>query len=232
MDNTTNTAAKPYNRCIKCPHRKERRCDGPRTSAMPFPRWCEFMKLLKEEDGLTNAYIAEKSDMSVKTIERIFSGKYENDIMRDTDRRIEEVIFGTSNQYPCYLAFEEEYPINPDSLNEAMQELERALADNQDYRAAMDAIHASYGTEMQNIRDSYKLELQLQREAHREEVTLLRKDHQEEVAFLRAQLERFQKANDNLRQDITNLWAENNRKSRVIDMFLTKQDVILGKKEE
>ena len=212
MDTTTTIAAKPYNRCIKCPHRKEHRCDGPRTSAMSFARWCEFMKLLKEEDGLTNAAIAKACDVSVKTIERIFSGKYDSDILRDNARRFEDVIFGTSNQYPCYLAFEEEVPKNTTQLNEALRDLERALADNRDYRAALDAIHVSYGAEMQNIRDSYKYELQTQREEHRKQ-----------EAFLLSQIE-------SLQRDKANLWEETIRKSRMIDKFLEQKEISFSPK--
>lgn len=143
---------KPYNRCLSCPHRKVR-CDGPRTSAMELARWCEYMRDMKEANDLTNAYIAEESGVSVKTIERIMAQNSDQDIMRETARRIENVIIGSSNQYPCYLAFEEENPHDDQKLNEATRELERALNDNKDYRVALDNIHASYNAELQLVRD-------------------------------------------------------------------------------
>ena len=72
-----------------------------------------------------------------------------------------------------------------------MRELERALQDNKDYRDALDNIHLSYKEEMQIIRD----------------------EDQRKISFLRDQLDRLQKENDNL-------WAENNRKARIVDSFL------------
>jgi len=119
----------------------------------------------------------------------------EQDIMRETARRIEDAIIGSSNQYPCYLAFEENVPQTSEKLNDATRELERALADNEDYRKALDNIHASYNAEMQIIRD----------------------EAQAKISFLRSQIDRLQRDNDYL-------WAENNRKSKIVDMLLGKQD--------
>ena len=201
MKNKTAISEKPYNMCLPCKHRMAKRCDGPRTSAMPLDRWCEFMRDMKEANGLTNAYIAEKSGVSIKTVERLMAQNCEQDIMRETARAIEDAIIGSSNQYPCYLAFEESLPDDSEKLSTAMRELERALSDNMDYRAALDNIHSSYAAEMQKIRD----------------------DAQVKIDFLLDQISRLRNENDNL-------WAENNRKSKVVDMFLEKQNVLLEKK--
>lgn len=91
----------------------------------------------------------------------------------------------------------------PIKLNEAMREPERALNDNKDYRVALDNIHSSYAAEMQKIRD----------------------EAQAKVDFLVEQLSRLRRDNDYL-------WAENNRKSKVVDMFLEKQQVLLTKKDD
>lgn len=159
MKTKTDFSEKPYNRCLSCTHRAEKRCDGPRTSAMELPRWCEFMRDMKEANGLTNSYIAEKSGVSIKTIERLMALNSDQDIMRETARRIEDAIIGSSNQYPCYLAFEETIPENSQQLAQATTELERALADNKDYRVALDGIHVSYQAEMQQIRDEAKRQI-------------------------------------------------------------------------
>ena len=201
MSSATTFGEKPYNRCLNCDHRAEKRCDGPRTSAMPLRRWCEYMRLMKEANNLTNAYIAEKAGVSVKTIERIMALNMEHDIMRDTASMIEDAIIGSSNQYPCYLAFEQNIPVESDKINKAMLDLERALADNEDYREIIDNIHISYKAEMQLIRD----------------------EAQVKIEFLRSQLDRTQRENEYL-------WAENNRKSKVVDMFLEKQSFVLEKK--
>lgn len=186
---------KPYNACLSCLHRKQGRCDGPRTSGMKLLRWCEFMKALKDISGLTNAEVAERADVSIKTIERIMGQRCDQDIYRDTARRIEEVLFGCSNQYPCYLAFEESVPkADPTAVNEALRELERALADNDGYKRIIEGIHASYNTELQTIRD----------------------EAQRKIAFLQEQLDRLERMNDFL-------LAENTRKSRIVDTFLSNK---------
>lgn len=202
MKKKNNLTEKPYNRCLSCQHRKVR-CDGPRTSGLELLRWCEYMRDLKEVNGLTNAEIAEEADVSIKTVERIMALNSDQDIYRDTARRIENVIIGSANTYPCYLAFEEEN--RPDEkMADAMRELERALADNEDYRAALDNIHSSYKAEMETIRA----------------------EAQKKIDFLLDQVAQ-------LRTDNNNLWAENNRKSKVIDTFLAKQDFrFVGGKNE
>ena len=202
MKRKNDFSEKPYNRCLSCPHRKVR-CDGPRTSGLELARWCEYMRDMKDVNGLTNAEIAEEAGVSIKTVERIMALNSDQDIYRDTARRIENAIIGSTSTYPCYLAFEEEH--RPDEkMSDAMRELERALADNQDYRAALDNIHASYSAEMETIRA----------------------EAQKKIDFLLEQVARLQTDNDNL-------WAENNRKAKVVDMFLAKQNFMLvGKKEE
>lgn len=200
MKRKNDFSEKPYNRCLSCPHRKVR-CDGPRTSGLELARWCEYMRDMKEVNGLTNAEIAEEADVSVKTVERLMALNTDQDIMRDTARRIENAIIGSTSTYPCYLAFEEEH--RPDEkMTDAMRELERALADNQDYRAALDNIHTSYKAEMETIRA----------------------EAQKKIDFLLEQVAQ-------LRADNNNLWAENNRKSKVIDTFLAKHDLFGGKNE-
>lgn len=191
MKKQTSVNDKPYNRCLTCQHRTDKRCDGPRTSAMPLDRWCEFMRAMKEANKLTNLQIAEKSGVSIKTIERIMARNCEQDIMRETARMIEDAIIGSSNQYPCYLAFEEIVPSESEKLADTFRELERALADNEDYRKALDGIHASYREELQTVRD----------------------EAQKKIVFLRNQIDRLQRDNDYL-------WEENKRRSKIIDRFI------------
>ena len=144
-------SSKPYNRCLSCTNLGVK-CDGARSSAMTLERWCEFMRDMKEVKGLTNAYIAEVSGVSIKTIERLMAQNCEQDIMRETARRIEDAIIGSSNTYPCILAFEESMPKESD----AKRDLERALADNRNIHAILDGIHASYNAEIQAIREEAK----------------------------------------------------------------------------
>lgn len=201
MKKKSNFGEKPYNRCLSCQHRKVR-CDGPRTAGLELARWCEYMRDMKEVNGLTNAEIAEEAGVSIKTVERLMALNADQDIYRDTARRIENAIIGATNQYPCFLAFEEENLPDAQKMNDAMRELERALDDNKDYRAALDNIHASYKAEMETIRA----------------------DAQKKIDFLLDQVAK-------LRADNDNLWAENNRKSKVIDIFLAQHDLFGGKNE-
>lgn len=193
MKKKANYTEKPYNRCLACSHRMNKRCDGARSSAMELKRWCEYMRDMKEINGLTNAYIAEKADVSIKTVERIMALNDEQDIMRDTARRIENAIIGSANRYPCYLAFEESAPDDKQKLNDAMRELERAMADNKDFRSALDNIHASYNAEMQTIRE----------------------EAQKKIDFLLAEIQR-------LRTECAAWRSESDRKSKIIDNYITK----------
>ncbi len=187
MKTKVTSVNKPYNRCLSCHHRKVR-CDGPRTSAMTLARWCEFMRDMKELNGLTNAEIAKRSGVSVKRVESLMALNSDQDIMRETARLIEDAIIGSSNQYPCYLAFEEAEPEEKQKLNDAMRELERALNDNKDYRHILDEIHESYKAEINTLRD----------------------DAQKKIDFLLAEIQSLRTERDSWR-------AENERKNKIID---------------
>ena len=190
MKKKTDFHEKSYNRCLTCPNRNVR-CNGPRTSDLPLDRWCELMRDLKEVNGLTNVDIAEKSGVSIKTIERLMAMNHEHDIMRETARAIEEAIMGSERRYPCYQAFTEENAPSEQKLADALRDLERALADNKDYRAKIDNIHASHQAEIEKV----------QAEA------------QQKIDFLKDLVEK-------LRADNDHLWAENLRKSKIVDKFL------------
>lgn len=190
MKKKTDFTDKPYNRCLTCPNRKVR-CDGPRTSSMELSRWCEFIRDMKDVNGLTNAYIAEKSGVSIKTIERIMALNCDQDIMRETARRIENAVIGSSNQHPCIMAFEAALPQDATRLNEALKDLEHALDDNKGYKTALENIHASYNAEMQTIRV----------------------ENQQTVDILLKEIDGLKKAVEYLR-------LENDRKAKIIDKFL------------
>ena len=64
------------------------------------------MRDVKELAHLTNAYIAEESDISIKTIERIMAINCDQDIRRATARRIEQVIIGPVSKYFCDLDYD------------------------------------------------------------------------------------------------------------------------------
>ena len=190
MYRQVDAAPKPYNRCIECTHRKEHACDGPRTSAMPLPRWCEYMRDMKNANGLTNAEVAEEAKVSIKTIERLMSQRCDQDIMRETARLIENAIIGSSNRFPCYLAFEEQHMPSEKQLAEALERLDEIAEDNEEYRAALAGIHDSYNAEMATIRAEHDRKVR-----HLlDEIA----EMQEEIKFLRLENDRKAKVIDKL----------------------------------
>ena len=97
-------STKPYFRCLSCT-RFRKVCGGIPTRGMDLQDWCEYMRDVKELAHLTNAYIAHEADVSVKTIERIMAINIDQDIMRSTARRIEQVVLGPVTKHICELDF-------------------------------------------------------------------------------------------------------------------------------
>lgn len=105
MKTKRDPSTKPYYRCLSCP-RFRQTCAGLPTRDMTLQEWCECVDIVMDVFGLSNAYVAKEADVSVKTIERITSGKCDQDIMRGTFRRIEIVVFGSATNHICCLDFE------------------------------------------------------------------------------------------------------------------------------
>ena len=187
---------KPYYKCLVCSHFSEKRCGIP-LSRLPLEDWCVCIRVVKDAKHLTNAYVAEKADVSIKTIEKIVALNCDQDIRRDTARRIEDAVFGDPCDIVCYLEIADSVPEASERLNTAMIDLERALSDNEDIRKAMDNVQITHAAEMQAIRD----------------------EEQKKIDYLREQNLRLQRDNDNL-------WAENIRKSKIIDSLIEKSNIL------
>lgn len=125
---------KPYFKCVDCQHRKDRRCNYIRTAEMTLYDWCEYIRAMKAVNRLTNDDIVEKSGVSIGTIERIMALNSDQDIMRETARRIEVAVCGTATHFPCYLIAEEEKLTIEQKLQDALKELERANEINAELR--------------------------------------------------------------------------------------------------
>ena len=149
---------KPYNRCLHCEHRGSR-CDGPRTSAMPTERWREYMRDLKAIRNLTNDEISELTGgvLPSRTIQGCLSASSTADVQRETARMIEDALMGSSNQYPCYLAFLEELP---DSSKDVMAYEKEILRLQQ----SIANIHDSYTAELATLRVERKQMIDFLRE--------------------------------------------------------------------
>ena len=176
------------------------------------PLMVRILRAMKEANDLTNKEIEQKSKVSLKTIEKIMALNTEQDIMRDTARKLENAIIGDSTQYPCYLAFEENVPEMSPRLSEAIRELERTLANSdEDHRKAIDNIHASHTAEVQAIKAK-----------HIQEMQAVKDEDAVKIQYLQTLVERLQRENDNL-------WTENTRKSRIIDRLVEMQDAASSK---
>ena len=87
MKKRTDPSTKPYYRCLSCAKFRSA-CGGIPTRDLDLQNWSEYMRDVKELAHLTNAFIAEKADVSIKTIERIMAINCDTDIRRATARRI------------------------------------------------------------------------------------------------------------------------------------------------
>ena len=165
MLNKKNFKEKTYNRCLYCDHRGTV-CYGPRTSDMPIERWREFMRDMKEVEGLTYAEISRRtSELGVpvpaKTIEKKLSpGGDGQDVMREIARAIEMAILGSA-AYPCYMAFLDENPGKAQVMQDTDSEILRLHKE-------IEQLHQSY----------------------REELTAVRSDNQKKIEYLRAENEK------------------------------------------
>ena len=105
MKTRQDPAAKPYYRCLSCA-KFRKACGGIPTRDLDLQSWCEYMHDVKELAHLTNAYISNESEVSLKTIERIMALTHDQDIMRSTARRIEQVVIGPVTKYFCDLDYD------------------------------------------------------------------------------------------------------------------------------
>ena len=101
----TDPSTKPYYRCLSCAKFRSA-CGGIPTRDLDLQNWSEYMRDVKELAHLTNAYIAEKADVSIKTIERIMAINCDTDIRRATARRIEQVVIGPVAKYFCDMDYD------------------------------------------------------------------------------------------------------------------------------
>ena len=128
MKQRPDPSTKPYYRCLSC-MRFGVSCGGHSTRDMDLQSWCEYMRDVKEVKHLSNAHIAKAADVSLKTIERIMAINCDQDIMRATARRIEIAVIGTSNQYPCYLDYDDSTAT--ERINRLLMEIEYWRKENE-----------------------------------------------------------------------------------------------------
>ena len=100
MKTRPDPSTKPYYRCLSCP-RFRKLCGGRPTRDMTLAEWCEYICDVMDACHMTSAYVAEKAEVSSKTMERIRSINCEQDLMRGTARRVEQIVLGPVGEHSC-----------------------------------------------------------------------------------------------------------------------------------
>ena len=98
-------STKPYYRCLSCPKFRSM-CGGIPTRVMSLQEWCEYIRDVMDYLHLSAAYVAEKSEVSQRKIESIHAVNVEQDIMRSTARRIEQVVLGSVARFTCDMDYD------------------------------------------------------------------------------------------------------------------------------
>ena len=114
-------STKPYYRCLTCP-RYRKICGGRPTRDMNLQDWCEYICDVMDAFHLTNAHVAKEAEVSIKTVEKIRAINCEQDIMRGTARRIEQVVLGPVGNHTCYLDYSDDTAV--ERINRLLQEVE------------------------------------------------------------------------------------------------------------
>lgn len=131
----TDPSTKPYYRCLSCSKFRSA-CGGIPTRDLDLINWCEYMRDVKELARLTNAYIAEKADVSIKTIERIMAINDDTDIRRATARRIEQVVIGPVTKYFCDVDYDSSDATN--KIAELLAQIDELRKENIRYEKIID----------------------------------------------------------------------------------------------
>lgn len=128
-------STKPYYRCLSCA-KFRKACGGIPTRDLDLQNWCEYMRDVKECFRLTNAYIAQEADVSIKTIERIIAINIDQDIRRATARRIELAIIGPVGKHFCDLDYDNSAAA--EQIAALLGKIERLEKENERYSKIID----------------------------------------------------------------------------------------------
>ena len=101
MKQRPHPSTKPYFECFSCPDFRQS-CSGKSTRDMTLRELFEFICDVMDYFHLTISYVAEKADVSVKTVEKIRALNCEQDMMRGTMQRVEQVVFGSFGNHICH----------------------------------------------------------------------------------------------------------------------------------
>lgn len=191
------TDDKPFNKCFSCQSFRNG-CSGPNLPAMTAERACEFLQMARTFIGWSYQQVTDATEkigmaVSLATVKRTLTGK-NSDPSFFTMSALSIVLLGDpSGKYPCAIPDIVSSEESDKQLSEALRDLERSHADNEEYRAIIDNIHRAYKAEMDAIRE----------------------EAQKKIDYLMGTCERLRKDRDSWR-------AESSRKSVLIDKYLDK----------
>lgn len=114
-------STKPYYRCLSCP-RFRKICGGRPTRDMDLQNWCEYICDVMDAFHLTSTYVSTSAEVSIKTMEKIRAINCEQDLMRGTTRRVEQVVLGPVGEHTCCRDHNDS--TSPERINRLMQEIE------------------------------------------------------------------------------------------------------------
>lgn len=159
-----------FDKCIPCKRIGES-C-VPNLMLLPFPeliRWCiKRQKYL----GWTNQVLADKSDVPVGTINRIWAGDYSDCKYSTIKKILIALIGGTTDEFSCTEQVENELK-QKEELEQQAAKLSVAEAENQKLKSRLEAID----------------------EQHRNDIRIIRQEYMEQIAFLKDQLKAWQMVN-------------------------------------
>ena len=128
MKTRPDPSTKPYYRCLSCP-RFRKLCGGRPTRDMDLQNWCEYICDVMDAVHLTAAGVAKDAEVSPKTMERIRSINFEQDIMRGTARRVEQIVLGPVGEHTCCLDHNDS--ATAERINQLMQQVEFLRKENE-----------------------------------------------------------------------------------------------------
>ena len=105
MKQRQDTSTKPYHRCLSCP-RFRSLCGGIPTRGMDLKEWSEYIRDVMDYFGLSAEYVAEQAEVSQRRVESVHAINTEQDIMRYTARRIEQVVLGSVTRFICDMDYD------------------------------------------------------------------------------------------------------------------------------
>lgn len=189
-----------FDKCITC-ERIGQDC-VPNLLAMPWPDLLAWWKKRQAHLGWSNQVLSDKSGVPLGTINRIKSG--EDDCRYSTMRSIIHALMGGySVEFPCQKKLDQEFA--------HYEMLEKQCSD-------LTSTNECLVSQMKSVEEAHKsAEVALKSvQKDLDHARSLNEEAQKKVAYL---LDLVAK----LRADNENLWAENKRKSAIVDAFFEMQ---------